>query len=165
MQVSYIYQQSSRQEHHDSEGHSESTYSIYIAKSLLHLHCLFETFQDHKILLHFFTEVHKKLNSAAPLASLIPSPTTLPPRAMFQLHWLPFSPQGLCTCCYLCLEHLPPDFPFVSLRSEFKAHLLREPSPSPVSPPEICLSTLLLKCKFHRPRALACLIHCCTFLT
>lgn len=38
----------------DTKGSSESTYSNYTAKALLHLHPLFETFQDHTIYLSSF---------------------------------------------------------------------------------------------------------------
>lgn len=87
--MSYTCWLSSRLEHYNTTGSSESAYSVYTGKSPLHPHSLFETSQDHKTLSSRQWSTRSSTEWLLP-ASLIPSPDTLPPHTMFQLNWLPF---------------------------------------------------------------------------
>lgn len=102
--MSYIHLQSiPAGKNTDTKGSSESTDSNYTAKSLLHLHPLFETFQDHTVYLSSFL---RPTGSYSVAPACLTGPFLL--CTMFQLHWLSqidsLSPQDLCTCCPILLE-------------------------------------------------------------
>lgn len=82
--MSYIHLQSlPAGKNTDTKDSSESTYSNYTAKSLLHLHSLFETFQDHTV---YLSSLLWRTRSYSVAPACLTDPFLL--CTMFLLHWL-----------------------------------------------------------------------------
>lgn len=141
--MSYIHLQSlPAGKNTDTKGSSESTYSNYTAKSLLHLHPRFETFQDHTV---YLTSLLPPTGSSSVAPACLTGPFLL--CTMFQLHWL-----SLCSSKWLTLTSGPLHLLSHSLGTLcYHTSLLLLPSHH---------SHLCLKVASTQPLSLSCITTC-----